>query len=112
MTTNIERAAEILEEWTDRSWGLAEDNADAAAQTLADAGLLMPDLPEPNEKGFWIPFEENQDEYFEMWVSIPGSLKVDGSRRWRKRLTPENARSIAFALLAAADHAEQEQGNG
>lgn len=46
MTTNIERAAEILEEWTDRSWGLAEDNADAAAQALADAGLLMPDEDE------------------------------------------------------------------
>lgn len=47
MTDNIDRAAEVIEDWVARKWGHPEDNAYAAASDLADAGLLTPDLPEP-----------------------------------------------------------------
>lgn len=102
--TNQERAAEIILREQNKAPFRLNNNA---AQSLTDAGLLMPDLPEPNGKGFWIPFEENQDEYLEMWVSGPGLIKVDGSRRFRKELTPEQARNIGLAFLATAHYAEK-----
>ena len=40
MTTNRDRAAEIIEPWIEKKSGHPEDNAAAAADDLAAAGLL------------------------------------------------------------------------
>lgn len=90
--TNIDRAAEIV-------LGLT---APAAAQALADAGLLMPDLPEPVA-----------DEVGELeWGGIArwepdGSLHVTDDLYGKT--SPHYLRANALALLAAADYAERNQ---
>ena len=38
--STIDRAAEVIAPWIDRGWGYPEDNAESAAQALADEGLL------------------------------------------------------------------------
>lgn len=54
MTNNIDRAAEIIAGETQelgRSVNRAYDRALLAARRLADAGLLMPDLPADHAEG-------------------------------------------------------------
>lgn len=73
------------------------------AQALADAGLLAPDLPEPsagsdgallwNNETVWI-----EDDEVDVYTDIPRSFG------W---MTPNEARNLAHALLAAADHTEE-----
>lgn len=43
MTTNLDRAAEIITPWIEKEWGYPEDNAESAASALSDAGLLAPE---------------------------------------------------------------------
>ena len=49
MTTNQERAAEVIYLWIDGNYGDQTENSETAVQALADAGLLTPDLPEPED---------------------------------------------------------------
>lgn len=79
-------------------------------EALAKAGLLMPDLPEPDDKC------TNSDA---SWM-LTGKAAVDS---WRdeggpvvalmagrgRYLTPAEARQLAYILLAAAGHAEGEK---
>lgn len=44
MTTNLDRAAEIITPWIEKEWGYPEDNAESAADALAAAGVLSPDV--------------------------------------------------------------------
>jgi len=112
MTTNIERAAEVIKEAFDTamSSGTRSTWAYQIAQTLADAGLLMPGLPEPY----------SQDESSTSWL-LNGDVGVKVNPRcaviiehmdvgWFA-LPPEDARRFADIIKAAANHAEQEQGN-
>lgn len=46
MTSNRDKAAEIITPWIDKEWGYPEDNAESAADALAAAGVLAPDLPD------------------------------------------------------------------
>lgn len=78
------------------------------AQDLADAGLLAPDLPKPDAHGDW---------------ELAGGVTVtadDGEITITEPLTdehtmicwygqPHNARELADALHAAAQHAEADQ---
>jgi len=113
--TNIDKAAALLHQ---RSKGLLGVDSDAArracqehAQALHEAGLLTPDLPEPNDPGIFVPNGKG-------W--LPGG--PDGPSVWTARhglimvqrvepgdLTPDEARKFALALLAAANHAEEEE---
>lgn len=40
MTSNRDRAAEIIAPWIEKEWGNPEDNAESAADDLNDAGLI------------------------------------------------------------------------
>lgn len=49
-TTNTQATAEVL-----RGLGIDDDTATRAADELADAGLVTPDLPEPDESDVSMP---------------------------------------------------------
>ena len=103
MTSNQQRAVEVL----NRHWSVAQetqqdDEAACCAQALADAGLLMPDLPEPDREGDWGPGWEGVVE------AEPGRYAVRvivGGRQFRQ--SSQYARLFALALLAAAEEAEE-----
>lgn len=76
---------------------------------LANAGLLMPDLPEPVEK-----FTNGDASWMltgkaavDSWRDEGGPVVVLMAGRGR-HLIPAEARSLAYILLAAANHAEKE----
>lgn len=111
MTTNIDRAAAIIAPWIEKEWGHPEDNAESAADALADAGLLMPDIPEPDDvdperEATWVPHPLVYAVYaykhglYGTWNVAMDSAPSD--------LSPEDTRRLAYALLAAADHAKEE----
>lgn len=120
MTTNIDRAARALydhrltvgdfpdgvTEWKDLPdpW---KDEWREAADALADAGLLAPDLPEPII---------NTDDGNPEWHADEYTVDVDQGRVWVNMWTPDGihweqtpnqARELADALYAASDHAEE-----
>lgn len=100
MTTNKERAIGIIEGEHDPHFGPID--APSLVYALSNADLLMPDLPELDE-GEW---EEGRSV-----ISVDDEGFVLPSIDSRPT-HPGRARRIAYALLAAADYAEQGQENG
>ena len=110
--TSRERAADVITTWQARHKTEMDNNTDWAAQNLAgdlaDAGLLAPELPEPNDPGIFVPDGKG-------WLPGgpygPSVWTAPDSRIMVQRiepgdLTPEEAREVAHALLAAADYSE------
>lgn len=114
--TNINRAEAILaaRHYKDQMEGdgaVGCFDAAAAAAALADAGLLMPDLPEADAYG--VQF----DDPVKGWVldaqDRPVVWTAPGGRVMIQRiepgdLTPAQARTLALNILAAADYTEGE----
>ena len=114
MTTNIERATEVVRDGLAqaRNAGPIFDTRkfpDAAVQALADAGLLMPDLPKPDSKGGWRTEVIGAGKGF-FAVRTPGVVDFVSSAGVYGN-TSEMIRREALRMLAAARHAEQWQGN-
>lgn len=96
MTTNIDRAAEVIQ----KKLGVMTLSAEDTACRLADAGLLAPYLTEPTRI---------QPDGSPEWTSAShATIGVDGNLVYSDGalLTPGEAREEAAMLLAAADHAE------
>lgn len=105
---NQDQAAEVILTWQKRHKNVMDSNPDWAAQNLAhdlhQAGLLATDLPEPSagsdgallwhNETVWI-----EDDEVAVYTDLPKSTS------W---MTPNEARNLAHALLAAANHAEEE----
>lgn len=110
--SNRDRAVEVIRTWQQRHKTEMDNNPDWAAQNLAgdlaDAGLITPDLPEPDEsmtfvpdgKG-WLPGGPHGPS---VWTAPGGHIAVQ--RIEPGDLTPKEAREVAHALLAAADYSE------
>lgn len=111
--TNIDKAADLLYQRSKELLGVDSDAAHRAcqehAQALADAGLLTPELPEPNDPGIFVPDGKG-------WIPGgphgPSVWTAPGSPIMVQRiepgdLTPDEARGVALVLLAAANHAEE-----
>lgn len=109
---NQDQAAQVIRTWQQRHKNVMDSDPDWAAQNLAidlhNAGLLTPDLPEPNDPSIFVPDGKG-------W--LPGGpcgpivWTAPNSRIMVQRiepgdLTPDEARGVAYALLAAADYAE------
>ena len=115
MTTNIERAAEVIDRWTQDGSELnsAVGSTYEIAETLADAGLLMPDLPAPEE------VEEGKPYWYSDTYGIAVGRLTPGGRRnvlfWDSEpggvayMGVEGARELAYAMLAAAKLAEEQE---
>ena len=103
--TNIDRAAELL--WLPEphlSSSECGDQARELAQALADAGLLMPDLPEPAEHDGITYFGDAP----EICAYCDGQVYGLDDGVWRPT-KPADLRADAAAMLAAADYAERNQ---
>ncbi|BDV25263.1 hypothetical protein CULCOIPH002_06160 [Corynebacterium ulcerans] len=101
---NLERAEQVMSEWVDSFGGLTNLDEeyggalDGLAEALAEAGLLMPDLPEPDDQGEW------GDGYTVTGTDSEGFVHMSIPHRPHH---PERARRIAYGILAAADEAER-----
>lgn len=112
--SNRDRAAEVIRTWQARHKTELDNNTAWAAQNLAgdlaNAGLTAPDLPKPDEANFvpdgkgWLPGGPHGPS---IWTAPDSTVMVQ--RLEPGDLTPEEARGIAHALLAAADYSEGNQ---
>ena len=116
---NRQRAVEVL----NRHWSVAQetqqdDETACCVQALADAGLLMPDLPEPGNTesgaGVWEPHPDIV--ILDLSQDIPGYggfgriKETDDDKNIDILLIPaDSMRSTALALLAAAEHMEKNE---
>lgn len=106
--SNLDKAVEVLRE-SYREPSMSPVHACVIMATaLEAAGLLMPDLPEPDA------VKLNGDVKF--FVGMGGQVRCDVESEWvqvfsKHLLTSAEARSLALALLAACEHAEKEQDN-
>lgn len=103
MTTS-DRAADVI-----RAHGTDPcQEPECIAQDLDDAGLLAPDLPEPdgtsaNETPVWrsdrclVTTAIRESNQVRMWIVDVGEVPY----------SPQDARQQAYMLLAAANHLEQ-----
>lgn len=98
MTTNIDRAARVL---YDEGVG-SKDDAYYLIHRLADAGHIALDLPKPTG---------TRPDGGATWQLEFDTVSAGRGHVWGggyvEALTPDEARSLADALYAAADHAEE-----
>ncbi|TQE43587.1 hypothetical protein EJK80_06150 [Corynebacterium phoceense] len=108
--TNIDRAARAIQPYEPRN-GSPRD----VAIDLASAGLLAPDLPEPGRAWrdddaplIWHVPERN-DRLAATVDERPThpTIGLEDDNRVLKHLTATEARALALALLAAANHARE-----
>lgn len=107
--TNIDRAAQVIDTWIqDHTLTLDTGNPHYLASALADAGLLAPELPEPSNPGIFVPngagWLPGGPDGPSVWTAPHGRIMVQ--RIEPGELTPDEARELALALLAAAERAE------
>lgn len=124
--SNQDKVAEVISTWQNRHKGVMDENPGWAAQNLAidlhNAGVLEPELPEPDrdsQEAMW------QDEYGadfdyqapDTWNVSPllsvGAFPQDNDVTiWDdgvplEPLSVAETRKFAYALLAAADRQEK-----
>ena len=108
--STLDKAARVIDQWTQEGYELnhAVGSPHAIAERLADAGLLAPDLPEPNDSAIfvpngkgWLPAEPGGP----VVCATPGGL-IMVQRIEPGDLAPDEARQVAYTLLAAANYSE------
>lgn len=90
---------------------------ETAACELADAGHLLPDLPEPDRHNYWWPKHGRNYGYVSGHVPLNrgGGLRhgewevVIGRGSGYIHLTPDEAEELASLLLAAAHHERNQE---
>lgn len=99
--SSVYRAAELIGQ------DLAEPLSERLADNLAEAGLLAPDLPQPEFEfdggACWLDSENASVESH--YFADSGESIITAGVAYD--LTPAEAEELAYALLAAANHAEE-----
>ena len=112
-----ERAANVIYDTLSGQYGDFRFPTDAA-QAVADAGLLAPDLPEPVRRSIegyhtahpWAEWDTGNNRVIALKEGEPEVVIQDvGDPELCIIMHPGEARDAAHALLAAADEAEAEQ---
>lgn len=101
---NYDRALAVLE--AARRPGDLRIHPNDAVEALAQAGLLAPDLPEPNDPSIFVPDGKG---WLPCGLTGPSVWTAPGGRVMVQRvepgdLTPAEARFFALAVLAAAQY--------
>ena len=103
--SNFARAIKVLIEVGEYIDHLEASTAYVTA--LQAAGLLMPDLPEANDPGIFVPGGKGwRMGDVSVWTAPDSPVMVQNVEPGN--LSPASARDLAYALLAAADYAEKE----
>lgn len=106
--TNIGRATRVINETYADEYVKTHMTPLKVGQALAEAGLLMPDLPEPTR---WKRNEEPEWDACYTTVTPAGYegrvIVEDSDEKWEA--SAGDIRALALALLAAADCAERNQ---
>lgn len=113
--SNFKKANDLARKWIDSVGGLSNinhiygDDVSVLIYTLRDAGLLAPDLPEPEVRHL-----EEVDTDVLAWKS--DHIEVGVYKNWiamgdplESGMTVDESRRLALALLAACEYAEKEQ---
>ena len=108
--SNVDKAAEVIDQWTQEGYELnsAVGSPHAIAERLANAGLLAPDLPKPNDPSIFVPDGKG---WLPCGLTGPSVWTAPGGRIMVQRvepgdLTPAEARFFALAVLAAAQYSK------
>ena len=111
--TNQDQAARVISTWQQRHKNVMDDNPDWAAQNLAidlqEAGLLAPDTPQPffehrHGPNWEIPINDQGGGVATVRTLI-GDVFIE--RHGHGFITsPAEAKQLAAAILAAANHQE------
>ena len=123
--SNFEKSCKLASEWVDSMGGLEAVRHDYGSdlsglmQALEDAGLLMPDMPEPDSHDEHGWPEWGDTEYMTYFSEHPCKGIPYISTPLSPWMDAESVRKEAYRLLAAAEwldewdkeHAEKEQGN-
>ena len=104
--SNFDRAVKALNDVDEAIGHLADNTAYVIA--LEAAGLLMPDLPRPTRDRLW---QTSALELGIRTVHYAADQVVVHTSGGRLHAHYKQARDLAMALLAAAEHAEKEKGN-
>nr|DAS51630.1 MAG TPA: hypothetical protein [Caudoviricetes sp.] len=112
MTDTVRKAADILYQRSGVEGHAAWTACQEHAQALHDAGLLAPDLPEPTfsfSDGTKAWFVEDDEEGYCIGATyiFNGEILLHTAAE-RVKGAPSQMRKIALALLAAANHAQEE----
>lgn len=102
---NYDRALAVLE--AARRPGDLRIHPNDAVEALAQAGLLAPDLPEPNDPSIFVPDGKG---WLPCGLTGPSVWTAPGGRIMVQRvepgdLTPDEAHFFALTVLAAAQYA-------
>ena len=104
--SNLEKSSRLLQDWADMH--SLDVDMYHAARKLLEAGLLAPDLPEPDV------VKLNGDVKYLICDAAQVRQDAESGRVQvysKYLLTTIEARRLALALLAACEYAEKEQGN-
>lgn len=114
MTTNQQRAADLIEKATRGVADTRQLNFPGIAAELVEAGLIAPDLPEhtrvtrkafPAEKRWEVVLFPGDGEPLEVVMQRGKNVHIN-PEEVSYQLTPAQARLIADAIYAAANAAE------
>ena len=106
--SNFDRAVKALNDVDEAIDYLAD--IEAYVTVLEADGLLAPDLPEANDPGIFVPGGKGwRMGGVSVWTAPDSPVMVQNVEPGD--LSPASSRQLAYALLAAADYAEKEQGN-
>ena len=106
--SDLEKTAQVVYE-SCYGRNLHPGQVSSIVRGLDEAGLLAPDLPRPTRDRLW---QTSALELGIRTVHYAADQVVVHTSGGRLHAHYKQARDLAMALLAAADYAEKEQGNG
>lgn len=111
--SNFEKANDLARKWIDSMGGLSNinhiygDDVSMLIYTLRDAGLLIPNLPEPYRPGIFKVVSSSLG--IRSVQAAEDQIVLHGYKT--RHASVSEARRLALALLAACEHVEKEKEN-